>query len=269
MIDYKLIKTDSVKDGFSSLWDIVNYLRDPDYGCPWDKEQMPKDIIRSLQGEIYEYVDALSEIDTEHQKEEIGDIFLNIFLLLKIQDQNKDYKANEAIFEACEKYIRRHPHVFSETKVDNSEQVIDNWQKIKTNIEGRKENSENFFFNIERNAPELERCYKISKKAAKVGFEWKDYNGVYDKINEEIKEVQNAMNTDELEDELGDVLFSVVNLCRWKKIKPQDALQRANHKFINRFNIVYKIANEKHLKLEELTDEQWDELWKTAKELAK
>ncbi len=261
--------SDNVKDGFSSLWDIVTYLRDPKDGCPWDKEQKPKDIIRSMQGEIYEYIDSLTENDTNHQKEELGDIFLNIFLLLKIHDQNKDFKASECLFDACEKYIRRHPHVFSNVHVENSDEVINNWQQIKQNVEGRKENPDNFFINIERNAPELARCYKISKKAAKVGFEWKNIDGVYDKINEEIKEVQNAKTPDEKEDELGDVLFTVVNLCRWNHIKPQDALHKANSKFIKRFNTVYKLANESNMNLEELTPEEWDILWNKAKEINK
>lgn len=269
MVKYDLVKTEDVKKGFSSLWEIVNYLRDPKDGCPWDKEQTPKDIIRSMQGEIYEYIDALSEGDKKHQMEEIGDVFLNLFLLLKIQDQNGDYKASEALNEANEKYIRRHPHVFSDVNVTNSAEVISNWQDIKKNIEGRKENADDFFNNIERNAPELERCYKISKKAAKAGFEWPDIKGVFDKVYEELDEVKNAGTSDELEDELGDVLFTVVNLCRRYHIKPQDALHKANSKFIRRFNIVYSLANEKHKKLEELSASEYDELWNKAKERLK
>lgn len=270
MIDYQLNKTSDVKDGFSSLWDIVNCLRDPKDGCPWDNEQMPKDIIRSLQGEIYEYIDALTdEKDCNHQKEEIGDIFLNIFLLLKIHDQNNDFKASDALNDACEKYIRRHPHVFSDVKVSNSKDVITNWQNIKKNVEGRKDNSENFFNNIERNAPELERCYKISKKAAKAGFEWTDVNGVYDKIQEEIQEVQNAENSDEIEDELGDVLFTVVNLCRWNHVKPQDALNHANSKFIKRFNTMYQLVLNDNKQLESLSAQEWDNYWNKSKKLNK
>lgn len=265
MVKYDLKKTDNVKDGFSSLWDIVNCLRDPENGCPWDKEQMPKDIIRSMQGEIYEYIDALSENDTEHQKEELGDIFLNLFLLAKIHDQNGDFKASDSLNLANDKYIRRHPHVFADVKVDNSNDVINNWQNIKKNVEGRSEDKNDFFNNIERNAPEIERCYKISKKAAKAGFEWPDVNGVYDKVYEELNEVKNASNPEELEDELGDVLFTVVNLCRHYHIKPQNAMHKANAKFIKRFNLVYRMANEQGLKLEELSPAQYDELWNKAK----
>lgn len=269
MIKYDLKKTDNVKDGFSSLWDIVNYLREPVDGCPWDKEQTPKDIIRSMQGEIYEYIDALSDNDKEHQKEELGDIFLNLFLLTKIHDQDGDFKASDSLNDANEKYIRRHPHVFSDVQVSNSDEVITNWQNIKNNVEGRSDDNENFFYNIERNAPELERCYKIGKKAAKSGFEWPDIDGVYDKVYEELNEVKKAETNDELEDELGDVLFTLVNLCRHYHIKPQDALQHANDKFIKRFNNVYKQAREINKPLEELSAEEYNDLWDRAKEIYK
>ena len=122
-----------------------------------------------------------------------------------------------------------------------------------------------FFNNIERNAPELERCYKISKKAAKVGFEWPDLEGVFDKVKEELSEVKNAYSQENLEEELGDLLFSVVNLCRYQHIKPQDALQNANNKFIKRFNLVYKMALDRNLELEKLTPKEWDKLWNKAK----
>lgn len=265
MVKYDLKKTDNIKDGFSSLWDIVTYLRDPEDGCPWDKEQFPKDIIRSMQGEIYEYIDALSDGDKEHQKEELGDIFLNLFLLAKIHDQNGDFKASDSLNLANEKYIRRHPHVFSNVKVESSDDVINNWQAIKKNVEGRKDDDNDFFNNIERNAPELERCYKISKKAVKVGFEWPDIHGVYDKLSEEINETKQAKNEEELTEELGDVLFTVVNLCRYYHIKPQDALHFANQKFIKRFNIVYKLAQEQGKSLENLSLDEYDALWNQAK----
>lgn len=267
MIDYKLNKSDDINDCFKNFYEIVSYLRDPVNGCPWDNEQTPKDIIRSMQGEIFEYIDALSDNDKNHQKEEIGDIILNLFLLLKIHDQIGDFKATDSLNDACEKYIRRHPHVFSNIHVENSTDVINNWQNIKKNIEGRNESEDNFFANIERNAPELERCYKISKKAAKAGFEWPDLKGVFDKVNEELEEVKNAYSTENLEEELGDLLFSVVNLCRYQHIKPQDALQNANNKFIKRFNLVYKMAKNENYELNELSAEKMDELWEKAKDL--
>ncbi len=269
MIEYKFEKTDDINKCFKNFYEIISCLRDPENGCPWDKEQMPKDIIRSMQGEIYEYIDALSDDDKNHQKEEIGDIFLNLFLLLKIHDQNGDFDATDSLNEACEKIIRRHPHVFSNVHADNSSEVHKIWQDIKKNVEGRIQSDENFFDNLERNAPEIERCYKISKKAAKVGFEWPDLQGVFNKVNEELTEVKNAYSEENLEEELGDLLFSVVNLCRYQHIKPQDALQNANNKFIKRFNLVYKLAEEENLKLEELSAEQWDLLWNKAKSLTR
>lgn len=270
MIDYKLKRNENLIDAYSSLWDIVGFLRDPKDGCPWDKEQTPDTVIRNLQGEVYEYIDALCEGDKEHQKEELGDIYLSLFLLTKIHDQTGDFKASDSLYDACEKYIRRHPHVFSDTKVNNSEQVLANWQTIKREVEGRKE--ESFFSSVEKSAPELERCYKISKKAAKAGFEWQNIDGVYDKVQEEFEEVKQATTPQDKEEELGDLLFTVVNLCRWYKIKPQDALKKANYKFIKRFEYVVSQAKEDGYteeEFEKFTPEKWDLYWNKAKENTK
>ncbi len=265
MINYKFERKDNVNDAFSSLYQIVSFLRDPENGCPWDKEQTPKDIIRSMQGEIYEYIDALLEGKKDHVKEELGDIFLNLFLLAKIHDQEGDFSTTSVLNDTCEKYIRRHPHVFSDVTLKTAGDVIENWQKIKKEKEGRKDDLNDFFSNIPINMPEIEKCYKISKKAAKVGFEWSNLDGVYDKLNEEINESKNTKNKDEDLEELGDILFTAVNLCRYKKINPADALSYSNRKFMIRFNKVFKLAQEAGKKLEELTFEEWDYYWSQAK----
>ena len=264
MIDYTLHKSDDVAKDMENLYDIVTCLRDPDNGCPWDKEQMPADIIRSMQGEIYEYIDALNDGDKPHQSEELGDVFLNLFLLGKIHDQNGDFSLAECLNDACDKYIRRHPHVFSNVDVKNTEEVLKNWNRIKKDVEGRKD-SEDFFANISKSAPELERCYSISKKAAKVGFEWPDVDGVYEKVSEELNEVKAARTDTETLDELGDLLFIVVNLCRFKHVKPTDALSYANNKFTKRFNILLNEMKSRGLEFENMTPEIWDELWIIAK----
>lgn len=263
MIDFTLEKATDPKKGFANLYDIVNCLRDPVHGCPWDKEQMPSDIIRSMQGEIYEYIDALNEGDVSHQSEELGDVFLNLFLLAKIHDQNGDFSLASCLNDACEKYIRRHPHVFSNVNVSNSSDVIKNWQKIKTDVEGRKAH---FFDDVPKATPELERCYKISKQAAKLGFEWDNIDGVYDKVEEEFNEVKTAKTSDELCEEIGDLLFTVVQVARFNHIKPQDALAKANLKFITRFTKVLEFAKEQGLDVQNLTAQQWDNLWQKAKE---
>ena len=263
MIDYTLEKATEPKKGFSNLYDIVTCLRDPKEGCPWDKEQMPADIIRSMLGEIYEYIDALNEEDKAHQSEELGDIFLNVFLLAKIHDQNGDFSLAQCLNDACEKYIRRHPHVFSNVEVSNSAEVLNNWQKIKTEVEGRKEKS--FFEGVPKSAPELERSYSISKKAAKVGFEWPSVEGIYDKVEEELNEVKEANTKEEKVDEIGDLLFTVVQLARANHIKPQDALAHANLKFMTRFNKVIELATLQGLEVSSLSAQKLDELWNQAK----
>ena len=265
MIDYKLNKTDDVRTDMGNLYDIVECLRDPKDGCPWDKEQMPRDIVRSMLGEIYEYVDALNDGDCPHQSEELGDVFLNLFLLGKIHDQNGDFSLAQCLNDACDKYIRRHPHVFSDVHVDNTEQVLRNWNQIKKDKEGRIQSDEDFFEGVPKSAPELERCYDISKKAVKVGFDWPDTEGVYDKVKEELDEVMEAKTDDQIMEELGDLLFTVVNLCRKKHVKPQDALSFANRKFIKRFNYVNKLVTESNLRYEDLSDKQWDVFWNIAK----
>lgn len=267
MIEYELHKTDDVATDMKNLYDIVTFLRDPVDGCPWDKEQMPRDIIRSMQGEIYEYVDALNDGDKPHQSEELGDVFLNLFLLGKIHDQNGDFSLADCLNDACEKYIRRHPHVFSNTEVKDTAEVLRNWNRIKKEKEGRTESSDDFFDGVPKSAPELERCYGISKKAVKVGFEWPDVEGVVDKVKEELQEVMDAETDEQTMEELGDLLFTVVNLCRKKHVKPQDALSYANNKFTGRFNILRKLADERKLVLEELTPEKYDELWNEAKRI--
>ena len=267
MIEYELHKTDDVATDMKNLYDIVTFLRDPVDGCPWDKEQMPRDIIRSMQGEIYEYVDALNDGDKPHQSEELGDVFLNLFLLGKIHDQNGDFSLADCLNDACEKYIRRHPHVFSNTEVKDTAEVLRNWNRIKKEKEGRTESSDDFFDGVPKSAPELERCYGISKKAVKVGFEWPDVEGVVDKVKEELQEVMDAETDEQTMEELGDLLFTVVNLCRKKHVKPQDALSFANNKFTGRFNILRKLADERKLVLEDLTPEKYDELWNEAKRI--
>ena len=269
MIDYKLVKSDDIVRDMSNLYDIVTFLRDPENGCPWDREQMPRDMIRSMQGEIYEYIDALEDRDPEHQSEELGDVFLNLFLLGKIHDQNGDFKLSDCLNNACEKYIRRHPHVFSDVDVKDTAEVLRNWNQIKVQQEGRISSKADFFGNVPQNEPELEKCNAISKKAAKAGFDWATADDVCDKINEEMNEVLAAQTEENTMEELGDLLFTVVNLCRKKHVKPQDALSYANRKFIKRFNILYEMTKEQNLELENLTPEQWDDLWNKAKKLAK
>ena len=149
--------------------------------------------------------------------------------------------------------------------VKNTREVLENWNRIKKDVEGRKQDEEDFFENISKSAPELERCYSISKKAAKVGFDWPDIEGVYDKVSEEFNEVKQAKTEAETLDELGDLLFIVVNLCRFKHVKPTDALSYANNKFTKRFNILVNEMKARGLQFEEMTLDLWDELWNIAK----
>lgn len=264
MIDYTLVKSNDPCQSMRSLYEIVTCLRDPKDGCPWDKEQMPRDMIRSMMGEIYEYIDALNDEDKPHQSEELGDVFLNLFLLGNIHDQNGDFDLSECINDACEKYIRRHPHVFSNVKAENTDEVLANWKRIKVEQEGRSEKKD-FFDGISNSAPELDKCYDLSKKAAKVGFDWPNEAQVAEKVKEELAEVLDAQTPEHKMEELGDLLFTVVQMCRKNHIKPSDAMGYANNKFMKRFRVVESLANEQGLELNNLTEKQWDDFWNAAK----
>ena len=265
MIDYTFEKADNISSAMKNLYEIVTILRDPEDGCPWDKEQTAKDIVRDLQGEIYEYIDALSEGDNEHIKEELGDVFMSLFLLVAIHNEADNFNLTDCLNETCEKYIRRHPHVFKGEKLENSNDVKTQWEYIKKNVEGR--NTEEGFFGKEiKNIPELERCYRISKKAAGVGFEWDNIGEVAEKVREEINEVENA-DKNTIESELGDVLFAAVNLCRFSHVKPQDALQHANVKFINRFEYINDYLKKNNLRFSDLSKNQLNELWNQSKKV--
>lgn len=264
MIDYDFKRSDDENKAMKSLYEIVSCLRDPKDGCPWDKEQLPKDIIRSMQGEIYEYIDALNDGDKNHQSEELGDIFMNLFLLGKIHDQNGDFKLSDSINDACEKYIRRHPHVFSNAKVENTDDVLTQWNDIKKNVE-KREDTGDFFKGLCKSEPELDRCYKLSKKAAKVGFDWPDEREVSKKVEEELQEVLEAESEEHKLEELGDLLFTAVQMCRINHVKPSDALSYANLKFTKRFNSLKALADQEGLALESLSPEKWEDLWAKVK----
>jgi len=237
---------------FKALYDVVARLRGPG-GCPWDIEQTPESLRGDLIEETYECIEAIDEKDSAHIKEELGDIFLLATMLAYMHEQENIFSVSDALVNVSEKLIRRHPHVFGDAKFNNSAEVLDNWAKIKVEQEGRKP-KDSILDEVKQGLPPLERAFKLQKKAAKVGFDWPDSEGVGSKIIEELGEVQAAIAAKQLnssvsdkeilaaklEEELGDLLFSVVNLCRFHNIEPSIALRRTNSKFIERFKFVEK-----------------------------
>jgi tetrapyrrole methylase family protein/MazG family protein len=254
-------------EAFQRLYETIVHLRGPE-GCPWDREQTPLSIRGNLIEETYECIEAIDEKEPNHIKEELGDIFLLVTLLSYMYEQEGLFSVAEVIDGLSEKLIRRHPHVFAEASASSPDEALENWTRIKVEQEGRKPR-DSILDEVSRGFPPLERAWKLQKKAAKAGFDWPDAAGVIAKLKEELAEVEASMaagtgpeNT-ALEEELRDLLFSAVNLCRFFDIEPSVALQRTNIKFTERFKHVEKRMKEtgQEMKAENLAvmDKYWDE----------
>jgi tetrapyrrole methylase family protein/MazG family protein len=258
---------------FQGLYDTVVRLRAPD-GCPWDREQIPATLRGSLIEETYECVEAIDEKDPVHVREELGDLFLLVTMLSYMHEQEGDFSVSSVLEGITEKLIRRHPHVFANVHVKDSAEVLDNWARIKVEQEGRKP-KDSVLDEVSRALPPLDRAWKLQKKAAKAGFDWPDMQGVVDKIEEELREVGDAVTAagetaashEAVEEELGDLLFSVVNLCRYLKVEPSVALQRTNTKFVKRFAYVEQEMKKAGREMKKENLPLMDGFWEAAKKL--
>jgi len=261
-----LDKAGPAAEGFRKLYTIVARLRAED-GCPWDREQSPSSIRNNIIEEAYELVEAITEKDPEHAKEEIGDLLMLGTMTMYMYEQDSLFSAADVFDEVAAKLIRRHPHVFGDSDAATPDQVVAQWNEIKEKKEGRRK-KDSILDDVPKHLAPLEKAYKLQKKASKAGFDWSDSGGVWSKLDEEIAEVQEAVpgnDRDHLEEEMGDLLFTVVNLSRYHGIDPSLALQRANEKFTGRFYYV-----EKQLKLEGLAPDsahaaRMETLWDEAK----
>jgi tetrapyrrole methylase family protein/MazG family protein len=233
-------------------------------------EQTPLTLRGDLIEETYECIEAIDEEDPAHVREELGDLFLLVTMIAYMHEQQGLFSVADALETVSEKLVRRHPHVFGNTQVEDSQEVLDNWAKIKVEQEGRKP-KDSILDEVSRGLPPLDRAWKLQKKAAGAGFFWPDAAGVIPKINEELNETQAAINAKfserlgdaDLEGELGDLLFSVVNLCRFFDIEPSVALQRTNIKFTERFKYVERRMKENGQEMKAgnlaLMDQYWNE----------
>ena len=206
MIEIGYKPADNLSDAVDNLYNIITLLRSPE-GCPWDRIQTNQNATESLIDESYEYLDGVIKKDIDSQREEIGDVMINVVMNLQIHEENKDFTPQEAINEVCEKLIRRHPHVFSNgAKAESSEEVLTLWNSVKENVEGKKLTSDNIFNHIPSSLPPMETSYEIQKKLKKVGFDWQDVSGVYEKIQEELEEVREAVDSGNKKDRNSPVL---------------------------------------------------------------
>ena len=261
------------------LVQITTQLRAPD-GCPWDREQTHHTLRASLIEETAETLDAIEKSDDENLCEELGDLILQPIFHAQIAAETARFDITDVLTAICEKLIRRHPHVFDDAKVDDTQGVLANWDAIKrqekadkaarmsANGEDRVLDVESVLNNIPPELPALSLSMKVSKKAAKVGFEWENIDGVLDKLREEIDELKVELQSGDkarASEELGDVLFTIVNVARWQKLDAELALRDTVVRFTKRFQHMEQLASTRNLELEKLTPAQWDELWNEAK----
>lgn len=245
---------------------IVEILRSEN-GCPWDREQDHKSIRRGFIEETYEVVEAINKEDTELLKEELGDVLLQVVFHSQIEKEIGSFNLSDVADGICKKMIERHPHVFGDVSVENTDEVLVNWDAIKQRTKKQKTQTESML-SIPREFPALMRADKVQHKASKVGFDWDDASGAFEKIEEELKELKEAYKSGDREntfEELGDLLFSVVNVSRFLDVDSEEALTKATDKFIDRFTVVEKLAEEKGIDMKNTDIEELDRLWDIAK----
>lgn len=254
-----------MKKNLEELIEVVRILRSEN-GCQWDREQTHQSLRANMLEEAYEAVDAIDNNDMKHLKEELGDVLLQVVLHSQIADEEKVFNIDDVAKELKDKLIRRHPHVFGDVQVNSTQEILDNWDAIKKE---EKSHRTSIMDGISKAQSALMSAQKISKKAVKVGFEWDCEKTLYDCVFSEIEEFKDACkNSDEenMEEEIGDIFFAMVNLARWNKIDAEQALLKANKKFIKRFKKMEELAVKP---LEEYSFQEFDTLWKQAKIEAK
>ena len=254
------------KDTFSDLIKLMSTLRSKE-GCPWDREQTHRSLLPYLIEEAYEVLDTIELGDDERLKEELGDLLLQIVFHAQIAEERKKFDLYEVIEHLNAKLKARHPHVFGKKKASSSEEVLRNWEHIK--LSTAKRGNKSILSGIPRHLPALLKAYRVQEKVARVDFDWKNAEEVFSKIEEEIGELkiacQKKKKPQEIEEEMGDILFSWVNLCRHLKINPEFALRITIDKFVKRFNYIEKELKRKKIPLKEAGLPLLDSLWEEAK----
>ena len=248
------------QQAFQRLLTIMDELREQ---CPWDKKQTI-DTLRPLTiEEMYELTDAIMDKDWMGIKEELGDVLLHVAFYAKIGAEQEQFTMEEVLNGICDKLVSRHPHIYADVKVRDEEDVKKNWEQLKM-----KEGKTSVLGGVPKSLSALIKASRIQEKAAKIGFDWPDVKPVWGKVEEEISELKEAVGLQDqasIEDELGDVLFSLVNYARFVGVDPDTALENTNRKFIRRFQYMEKVAAEKGLQLNTMQLAQMDELWNEAK----
>lgn len=247
------------------LTDVMNTLLG-EQGCPWDKEQTHMSLRRNLLEEAHEVIEAIDCNDMAHLKEELGDVLLQVVFHAKLAEQEGAFNLNDVVEAITQKMIRRHPHIFSDVAADDAETVLANWEEIKKREKSGQPEANSIMSKLPPTLPALLKAEKVQQKAHRVGFDWDDIQGPKDKIQEELAEIDAAIaGNGDLEEEIGDLLFSVVNLSRFVKVDPEQALNRSVQKFVDRFQAMEaKIMLDKKA-FDNYTVEELDILWEKSK----
>jgi len=254
-------RADQLK-AFDRLLTIMDELRE---GCPWDKKQTMESLRHLTIEETYELGDAILDNDLQEIKKELGDVLLHIVFYSKIGSETNDFDIADVCHSICDKLVSRHPHIYGDVKVENEEDVKRNWENLKL-----KEGKTSVLEGVPNSLPALVKANRIQEKVAGVGFDWEAPNQVWEKVEEELREFKAEVdkgNTDGMESEFGDVLFSMVNYARFLNISPENALERTNKKFSKRFQYLESKAKSLNKPLKEMTLAEMDVFWEEAKSL--
>jgi len=247
--------------GFRHLLEIMDELREK---CPWDREQT-FDTLRNLTvEETFELSDAIFQKDYKDVCKELGDLMLHIVFYSKIASEQQLFDVKDVLNQLCDKLIRRHPHIYGEMKADSANEVHENWEKIKLQTEGNR----SVLGGIPSGMPALTKAYRIQDKVSGVGFDWDNKEDVWNKVKEELGELKAEVDKEDpvrMEEEFGDVLFSLINYARFLHIHPEDALEKTNRKFMNRFQLLEKMVKEDSRQLTDMSLEEMDVYWERAK----
>ncbi len=255
---------------FDRLVEIIAKLRDPLDGCPWDLKQTHKSLVPNFIEELYETVEAIEDNDPKALKEELGDLMLHLLMQCRIAEENKEFTVADSLNGISEKLIRRHPHIFGEKKENDADEVKINWERMKQ--EEKKKERESILDGTPLSMPALIVAHRLQEKAASIGFDWDSIEPIFGKIDEEQDEIREAIESGDqskVEEEVGDLLFSVVNLARKLHVDSEIALRITINKFVRRFKQVEKIYSDNGEKMYDATLEELDRVWDQVKRTEK
>jgi len=249
--------------GFRHLLEIMDELREK---CPWDREQTFDSLRNLTVEETFELSDAIFQKDYKDMCKELGDLMLHIVFYSKIASEQQLFEVKDVLNQLCDKLIRRHPHIYGTTQVDSANEVHENWEKIKLQTEGNR----SVLGGIPSGMPALTKAYRIQDKVSGVGFDWDNKEDVWDKVQEELGELKEEVDAGDharMEEEFGDVLFSLINYARFLHVHPEDALEKTNQKFMHRFQLLEKMVKDDNRQITDMNLAEMDEYWEKAKEM--